>query len=267
MNKFTLISYRIFFIIIIVLLFISCSKSTFLFKPTSFYSRLDMDFSQLENLYSNTPPHQGKELEKFVKEIRPYDQDLYVKSLNFSGVIECQVFVDTTGQVESVFVVDGLYPHLDSLAVDALKQSTFKKMQMHGKLNKYSVIVRYLFINGSLITTDINKTPLEKGIDSSTRVFDSYPKMIYFKPVYYLGKLNGANIEGTVIVKVVVDEYGRTFHAQVVDSDKEYLNEYVIEAAFLCRFVPAVSNGKKVKSVMLIRYFFPQPKLPAVWPN
>jgi TonB family protein len=55
-----------------------------------------------------------------------------------------------------------------------------------------------------------------------------------------------AGIEGTVWVKIWVDETGKVRKAQVIKTDKDILNQSAINAAIQWTFTPAILNGKPV---------------------
>jgi TonB family protein len=65
-----------------------------------------------------------------------------------------------------------------------------------------------------------------------------------------------AGLEGTVLVKVLVDKHGHPTRAFVIKSDHEIFNETARKAAMESRFRPAVMNSNTVKCWVLIPYKF-----------
>jgi protein TonB len=63
-------------------------------------------------------------------------------------------------------------------------------------------------------------------------------------------------LEGTVLVKVLVDKQGHPRHAMVIKSDSEVFNETARRAAMEARFRPAVMNSGPVECWVLIPYRF-----------
>jgi TonB family protein len=65
-----------------------------------------------------------------------------------------------------------------------------------------------------------------------------------------------AGLEGTVLVKVLVDKHGHPTRAFVIKSDHEIFNETARKATLESRFRPAVMNSNPVKCWVLIPYKF-----------
>jgi TonB family protein len=65
-----------------------------------------------------------------------------------------------------------------------------------------------------------------------------------------------AGLEGTVLVKVLVDKHGHPTRAFVIKTDQEIFNETARKAALESRFRPAVMNSNPVKCWVLIPYKF-----------
>jgi TonB family protein len=65
-----------------------------------------------------------------------------------------------------------------------------------------------------------------------------------------------AGLEGTVLVKVLVNKHGHPTRAFVIKSDHEIFNETARKAAMESRFRPAVMNSNPVKCWVLIPYKF-----------
>jgi TonB family protein len=63
-------------------------------------------------------------------------------------------------------------------------------------------------------------------------------------------------LEGTVLVKVLVNEHGQPKRAIVIKSDSRVFDETARKAALESRFRPAVMNSNPVKCWVLIPYKF-----------
>ncbi|MFT5232736.1 MAG: protein TonB [Candidatus Krumholzibacteriia bacterium] len=65
-----------------------------------------------------------------------------------------------------------------------------------------------------------------------------------------------AQVEGTVIVKVLVGPDGSVLEAQVIQSVHSLLNKAAIEAAFKCKFIPGKQRNIPVKAWMALPFNF-----------
>ena len=63
-------------------------------------------------------------------------------------------------------------------------------------------------------------------------------------------------IEGTVWVKILIDEKGNPQKAVILKSDAEVLNQATIDAAMKWKFKPAVLKGKPVEAWVSIPFKF-----------
>ncbi len=75
------------------------------------------------------------------------------------------------------------------------------------------------------------------------------------KNPYYPDIARKKQIEGTVVITIIIDENGDVIYTDVYKSIP-LLNEPTIEAAKQCKFKPAEYNGKKVKVWMNIPFKF-----------
>ncbi len=65
-----------------------------------------------------------------------------------------------------------------------------------------------------------------------------------------------AQVEGTVIVKVLVGPGGDVMQAQVIQSVHPLLNKAAIEAAYKCKFIPGKQRNIPVKAWMALPFNF-----------
>jgi len=63
-----------------------------------------------------------------------------------------------------------------------------------------------------------------------------------------------AQVEGTVIVKVLVGPDGSVIEAQVIQSVHSLLNKAAIEAAYKCKFIPGKQRNIPVKAWMALPF-------------
>lgn len=77
---------------------------------------------------------------------------------------------------------------------------------------------------------------------------DESPELIYEATAVYPPELEARGIEAVLYLRVLVDQKGKVRDAQVVkaDSDEEAFKKSALDAAYKCRFKPALKNGNPV---------------------
>ncbi len=86
--------------------------------------------------------------------------------------------------------------------------------------------------------------------------FDTYPQVIQSAKPKYPELARKAEVEGTVIVMVTIDETGKVIKAWIGESSAEILNEAALEAAYKFRFTPAMQRDVPVKATISIPFRF-----------
>jgi protein TonB len=99
--------------------------------------------------------------------------------------------------------------------------------------------------------------PPKTGDQSVFLAFDEPPMMIHYEVPTYPDLAREAGIEGTVMVKVLVDEEGKVISAEVLSSDvTPAMNMAALSAAKRCRFKPAKQRTIPVKAYVVIPFQF-----------
>jgi protein TonB len=86
--------------------------------------------------------------------------------------------------------------------------------------------------------------------------FDTYPVVRVNAEPKYPEMARKAEVEGTVMVMVTIDEQGNVLSAWVAESSAEVLNEAAIEAAYKFKFSPAKQRDVPVKATISIPFRF-----------
>jgi protein TonB len=86
--------------------------------------------------------------------------------------------------------------------------------------------------------------------------FDTYPVVTQSAKPKYPEMARKAEVEGTVVVMVTIDETGNVIMAWIAESSAEVLNEKAIEAAYKFRFTPAKQRDVPVKATISIPFRF-----------
>lgn len=100
--------------------------------------------------------------------------------------------------------------------------------------------------------------PSDSGADSGIFLaFDEPPILVDFVTPRYPDLAREAGFEGTVRVRVLVDEQGKVIDADVISSDvSPAMDQAAIEAAMKCRFKPAKQRTTPVKAHVMIPFNF-----------
>lgn len=84
-------------------------------------------------------------------------------------------------------------------------------------------------------------------------VFDKAPKLKHFVQPEYPSLARTADIEGTVVVKITVDEKGRVIAASILQSVAEGIfDQAALDAVRKWTFEPAEQSGNKVKATITV---------------
>jgi protein TonB len=83
-------------------------------------------------------------------------------------------------------------------------------------------------------------------------VFDKAPKPKRMVKPEYPKMARTAEIEGIVVLKVTIDEFGRVIRAVVVKTDSEVFDQAAIDAMMQWSFSPAEQSGNPVKATVTI---------------
>lgn len=86
--------------------------------------------------------------------------------------------------------------------------------------------------------------------------FDTYPQVIQSAKPEYPELARKAEVEGTVVVMVTIDETGNVINAWIAQSDAPILNDAAIEAAYKFKFTPAKQRDVPVKATISIPFRF-----------
>jgi len=86
--------------------------------------------------------------------------------------------------------------------------------------------------------------------------FDTYPVVVQRVEPKYPEMARKAEVEGTVMIMVTIDESGNVMSAWVAESSAEVLNQAAIDAAYKFKFTPAKQRDVPVKATISIPFRF-----------
>lgn len=216
---------------------------------------------------SDAPELQRDSLEKGpepIKTVQPSYPDAAKKD-KIQGTIWIKVRVDEAGEVADATVEKSDSNLFESTAIDAVKQWRFKPALSKGKPVSVWVTIPFRFA-----LADKEKAEPRPAVTMKTRpVFpknqippvenlkvDKDPEAIEQVNPKYTAKALQDKIEGTVWVKMWVDESGNVVEAMIAKSDNDALNEAAIEAGKQWKFKPALLKGKPVAVWITVPFRF-----------
>ena len=88
---------------------------------------------------------------------------------------------------------------------------------------------------------------------------DSAPEIASEVKIPYPEEARHAEIEGSVLLSIVIDTEGKVVHAKVVSGPGYGLDDAALKAILRFRFKPAVKNGETVSTEIKYRYTFELP--------
>lgn len=78
------------------------------------------------------------------------------------------------------------------------------------------------------------------------------PKLLEGEMPVYTNQARSQGIQGTIVVEALVDEHGRVFAAEVVQSLDPDLDARTLDAVRTWAFQPALENGEPIMQVVRI---------------
>ncbi len=94
------------------------------------------------------------------------------------------------------------------------------------------------------------------GGDEGFVASSTNPTITYWAKPKYPEVARMAQVEGTVVVKVLVGPDGSVMQAQVIQSVHSLLNKAAIDAAYKCKFIPGKQRNIPVKAWMALPFAF-----------
>ncbi len=195
--------------ILCVVLCLICSCSSNRLQPDSpYFTTTVLSYDMLIKRYENVPILKSTQINRFVVYLANIEDNEKWKASGMTGYVSCQPIIDENGNIESIFVVKSANAYLDSLAIDAVKRSRFKKIRRNQKPTKYSCLVDYLINNGEVFDPLVNLTRFRKpGAKSATapsarivkeEELTKKPILVENIPPIYPELAKKAGIKGTV---------------------------------------------------------------------
>ena len=154
------------------------------------------------------------------------------------GIVVLQAVIDKNGDIENLQIASG-HPMLVSAAIDAVKQWKYRPYEVNGIPVAVETTIR-VEVSPASEAASSDTTPVSIPREKISghilrRVAPMYPPLA-----------RQARIQGTVILKVVIDKEGNVSNMQLV-SGHPMLAPAAIEAVKQWKYTPYESNGEIVE--------------------
>jgi|CZKJ01.1.fsa_nt_gi TonB family protein len=202
---------------------------------------------------SAAPPADSTKLEPIKIEKAAYPWEAQEKQLQ--GQVWVKILVSEAGDVENVEVISG-DPVLAKSAVDAAKKWKFKPFIKSGKPVPVSTKLPFNFAFSENIhaekaptdsSTEVKRVRVSLGVSQGLLVYRVQPVYPY--------AARRAGIQGTVVLRAVIDKGGRIADLQMISGPKE-LAPAAIGAVQQWRYKPYLLKGDPVEVDTEIRVNF-----------
>jgi len=254
------------FVFCFSLLLLACHPD---FKKISLSYNIDhYPLEKLEDAYKDVPIYKQQDINHIIQKLSLIVLKRY--NPHKRGTCTFQVFMREDGEVESIFKIQAFDSSFDDMAVEAIKESQFKKMNYHGKPIRYSILISFSYSGNKKIYPVINGMPTDPGFSKNILLsnkhpapdklypmdsVDEQPEAIYSESPYYPDLARSSVIEGTVIVSIVINERGRVIKTKIVKSIP-MLDQSAEETAKHLIFKPGSLKGKPVKVAMNMSFMY-----------
>jgi TonB family protein len=167
-------------------------------------------------------------------------------SNRIDGKVYLQVLVDTLGYVAYVRIDSSDHDVLSQLAIHRVRGIRFTQSYIDGTHVTSWLPMIVIFDATSDSTKSTNYTIKIKRPAGESVVLDKNPALIKIAfPIYPQEALNN-NLEGRVVVEVLIDKNGNAKEAFAVETDNVIFNESALEVVGRFHFTPGMLNGQPV---------------------
>ena len=191
------------------------------------------------------------QIESKVAPIYPPD----AKSACIQGAVILHALIAKTGDIDKLQVISGP-PELQASAIKAVSQWKYKPYLLNGEPTEVDTTIT---INYNLSNSTQCPSAQNGGGDPEPRKIGgsvSAPVVLSAVAPQYSAEAKAANVSGTVVVSLVVDEQGTPNHVRIVRGIGYGLDEKAMQAVERYHFKPAMENGTPVAVALNIEVQF-----------
>jgi TonB family protein len=186
-----------------------------------------------------------------LKQVDPVYPEVARKA-RVEGLVILEVETDISGHVQNVKILRSI-PLLDAAAIDSVRQNVYETLMIDGKLRGaiFTVTVRFLLDGG----TGKTAPPAKDGEPLKLTGDVKGPRLIKQVDPIYPEIARKSRVEGTVILEVTTDIYGRVQDIKILRSIP-LLDQAAFDALRQWVYEPPIINGKPISLTFMVTVRF-----------
>ena len=159
------------------------------------------------------------------------------------NVVMLNAMIDKSGNVENLQMVSG-HPMLVPAALEAVKQWKYRPYEVNGIPRVVETTIRVEFSKASDGKTGTSAPQAESPVLVTTE--DMRDRLVYKVAPVYPPLARQARIQGTVILRIIINKLGEVRDTQLVNGHP-MLSPAAVEAVKRWRYIPYESDGETVE--------------------
>lgn len=163
--------------------------------------------------------------------------------MNIQGTVVLKVVIGKTGDIENLQIVSG-HSMLGAAAIDAVKQWRYRPYEVNGIPVRAETTIRVKFSIASEGKTGTSAPQAESPLLVTAE--DMRDRLVYKVAPVYPPLARQARIQGTVILRIIINKLGEVHDTQLV-SGHPLLAPAAVEAVKKWRYIPYESDGETVE--------------------
>jgi TonB family protein len=175
--------------------------------------------------------------------------------MNIQGTVVLKVVIGKTGDIENLQIVSG-HSMLGAAAIEALKQWKYRPYEVNGIPRVVETTIRVKFSIASEGKTGTSAPQAESpGLATAEEMRD---RLVYKVAPVYPPLARQARIQGTVILRIIINKLGEVRDTQLVNGHP-MLAPAAVEAVKKWRYIPYESDGETVEIQTDVQVIFRLP--------
>jgi TonB family protein len=171
------------------------------------------------------------------------------------SVVMLKATIDKNGNVENLKMVSG-HPMLVPAALDAVKQWKYRRYEVNGIPKVVETTIRVEFSKVSEAGSGTSAAQAESPVPVTAE--DMHDRLVYKVAPVYPPLARQARIQGTVILRIIIDKLGEVRDTQLVNGHP-MLAPAAVEAVKKWRYIPYESDGETVEIQTDVQIIFRLP--------
>jgi len=175
--------------------------------------------------------------------------------MNIQGTVVLKVVIGKTGDIENMQIVSG-HSMLGAAVIDAVKQWRYRPYEVNGIPVRAETTIRVKFSIASEGKTGTSAPQAESPVLATAE--DMRDRLVYKVAPVYPPLARQARIQGTVILRIIINKLGEVRDTQLVNGHP-MLAPAAVEAVKKWRYIPYESDGETVEIQTDVQVIFRLP--------